>query len=699
SCQFEFNDSFSYIESPPGEFVSNHPLRCLWRIRTPNDIQMWLKFREFNVGEKSANCQGSYVSVIDVNGNTENELGKWCDTEGEDAWLMSTGSSLLIRLRTDKSVEGDKFEVTYVSTNCQFDLTQACKYITSPPGEFASNHPLRCLWKIQVPMDFQIRLQFQEFKVGGNDENCETNALHIFSEVSGELAHIAEFCGNKTPREIMFEQKHLTLFLNTNAETTHKMFKATCAPDEFHLEKLPIGTKRTNKNFQRTISLPTGNISFGGKNKLFVKDANWTLKPMDGKRVILSFHSISLGGAIADCKRNYVKVYDGQTAEANLLETYCGTIQPIPIVSSGPHMFIHLRRTDAFKNDRFMAHHTSSNCIHTVSAPSGEIRWTKGEEPETECIWKLQIEQDAPIDLRFQKLLMSNQEDKCADGFIQVYDGTSADSPSLENLCGNVYPRSIESVGNQMTIHFRVDPKVTHQQFEATYESMDRCHRYQAPSGSFKWLSTRLFPETCTWAIQPRSERSVFLRFSSFRVGGAKETCEGNRLEVYDGDSTTCCLLKSYCGRQTELVFLSSKTQMDLKLFNLKYRFGDQFIAEYETPECQITKTDASGSFMGPPDNFEGMPHLRCLWKIVPAEDQSVSLQLLNIKIGCKQGVVKVYRGTSGQLKEVGSYCDALEDQTIESTDTGLTVYLSTNVPAPPHIFEGTYTIGPGRNE
>ncbi|GAA55578.1 cubilin [Clonorchis sinensis] len=544
---------------------STEKRNCDWQIRNPSGKPVLLHFKTFKVGEKSANCQGSYVSVIDVNGNTENELGKWCDTEGEDAWLMSTGSSLLIRLRTDKSVEGDKFEVTYVSTSCQFEFNDSFSYIESPPGEFVSNHPLRCLWRIRTPNDIQMWLKFLEFNVGGNDENCETNGLHILSEVSGELAHIAEFCGNKTPREIMFEQKHLTLFLNTNAETTHKMFKATCAPE----------------NFQRTISLPTGNISFGGKNKLFVKDANWTLKPMDGKRVILSFHSISLGGAIADCKRNYVKVYDGQTAEANLLETYCGTIQPIPIVSSGPHMFIHLRRTDAFKNDRFMAHHTSSNCIHTVSAPSGEIRWTKGEEPETECIWKLQIEQDAPIDLRFQKLL----------------------------------------------------------------------------------------------------------------VGGAKETCEGNRLEVYDGDSTTCCLLKSYCGRQTELVFLSSKTQMDLKLFNLKYRFGDQFIAEYETPECQITKTDASGSFMGPPDNFEGMPHLRCLWKIVPAEDQSVSLQLLNIKIGCKQGVVKVYRGTSGQLKEVGSYCDALEDQTIESTDTGLTVYLSTNVPAPPHIFEGTYTI------
>ncbi|TGZ64951.1 hypothetical protein CRM22_006111 [Opisthorchis felineus] len=409
NCQFDLSNNCAYFTSPPAGFESVRSLKCLWKIRVPDDFRMRLLFQEFNVdgserdcqtnalqlfsgtsaacsgvfenesgsvtwtsgsgekrncewqirnpsgkpvllhfktfkvGDGSGKCHTNYVSVIDVNGNTENELGRWCGTEGEGAWQMSTGSSLLVRLRTVDSVEGDNFEATYVSTNCQFDLTETGRYLNFPTGEHLPNHPLRCLWRIRVPKEFQMRFQFQEFNVGESDENCETNGLHIFGEVSGELAHINAFCGSKTPWETTFEQKHLTLFLNTNAGNTHKMFKSTYAPE----------------NFQRTISLPTGNIDFGGKNKLFVKDARWILKPIDGKRVMLSFHSISLGGLTSDCERNYVKVYDGETAEANLLGTYCGTIKPIPVVSSGPRMFIHLHRTDAFKNDRFMAHHTS----------------------------------------------------------------------------------------------------------------------------------------------------------------------------------------------------------------------------------------------------------------------------------------------------------------------------------------------------
>ncbi|KER19220.1 hypothetical protein T265_11934 [Opisthorchis viverrini] len=629
NCQFEFSDSCSYIKSPPDEFLSNEPLKCLWRIQVPKDFQMRLQFKEFNLHkvDRALSLEGHQGLIVRIiagwklvgleytdnlvvisknNFKTRTMLTKLvksiescgmrlpsshttnCKTNGlhilggvsgklahieefcesREVW-DSTFEQKKLTLFLDTNTENTHrmFKATCAPAACQFDLSNDCEYFTSPPVGFETDLPLKCLWRIRVPDKFQLRLQFQEFNVDGSTTNCKTNGLHIFGEVSGELAHITEFCGSKTSWDTTFEQKHLTLFLDTNAENTHNMFKATCAPE----------------NFQRTISVPTGDISFiGSKDKIPVLDAKWILKPMDGKRVILKFHWISLGGVIADCERNYVNVYDGETAGANLLGKYCGTIQPIPIASSGPHMLIHLHRTEVFTSDRFVAHHTSSNCIHEIPVSSGEISWPNGEIQETECILKLHADEEAPIDLRFQKML----------------------------------------------------------------------------------------------------------------VGRAKETCEGNMLEVYNGESTSCCLVKAYCGHARELVFLSSENKMELKLSNLKYRFGDQFTAEYEAPECQFTETEASGSFVGPPAGFEHTPYLRCLWKIIPTEGQSVSLHISNIQIGCNQGVVKVYEGTSGQLNEVGSYCGTPLDQTIRSSGMGLTVYLSTSVSAPANIFQGTYTIG-----
>ncbi|KAG5454049.1 Tolloid-like protein 2 [Clonorchis sinensis] len=177
------------------------------------------------VGAEAAVCESNYVSVFDVNDGTETELGRWCGAQGEELWLLSAGSSLLVRLHTDRVIDGDYFDANYVSTNCQFDVSEPNTQIISPPEGVVLNDQLRCLWRLQVPSNSEAHFHFREFNVQGSDHNCETNGLQLFSGTSGQLTHVDTFCGSETPSNATYKQKQLTLFLDTDEFNTDKTFQ------------------------------------------------------------------------------------------------------------------------------------------------------------------------------------------------------------------------------------------------------------------------------------------------------------------------------------------------------------------------------------------------------------------------------------------------------------------------------------------
>ncbi|KAG5454048.1 Tolloid-like protein 2, partial [Clonorchis sinensis] len=159
-CYEELKDAYGSVHWEAGS--SDHR-NCAWRINSPVGKPVLLHFTGFKVGAEAAVCESNYVSVFDVNDGTETELGRWCGAQGEELWLLSAGSSLLVRLHTDRVIDGDYFDANYVSTNCQFDVSEPNTQIISPPEGVVSNDPLRCLWKIHLPTSSQLRLQFQEF--------------------------------------------------------------------------------------------------------------------------------------------------------------------------------------------------------------------------------------------------------------------------------------------------------------------------------------------------------------------------------------------------------------------------------------------------------------------------------------------------------------------------------------------------------
>ncbi|TGZ65734.1 hypothetical protein CRM22_005736 [Opisthorchis felineus] len=684
TCGEEFKTelgSFQWKGSPTGQ------RSCDWRIHSPFQKPILLRINTMKITSEDNACGTNYVSVNDLNGDSQTNLGIWCGTEPEDVWILSTGPSLLIQLRTEGSNADDHLDATFISPKYQYDYDQTRTYIKSPPDDVWWNYPLRCLWRIRVPDNYQLRLQFQRFFVMGRGSDCYNDGLGIFEGTAGALTHVDQFCGNENPPPIESYDKQLTLFLNTSIKSLARSFLVYCASDQNILRE------RSAKSFKHIISQISGELDLRGTVVNSAEDAQWILKPVDGKKIILTVESFSIGNSQTDCERNYVKVYDGETADANILGTYCGTVTIVPIVSSGPRLFIHLHRPDAISADQFKARYVSSSCSEAIKTPSGLIKWSKQGTPEFDCIWKLDMRNSAPIDLRFQHMMVKSQEAGCLDSFLEVYDGTSGTARMLRKTCGPIILPSVRSTGPHMTIYVHVNQVYAYHDFEATYESMEDCHRYRAPSGLIEWRASPDSSKDCVWVIQPRNKKRIFLQFSRFNLGGQGTPCTNNTLKVFNGYRKTCCLVGDYCGHHNELVFLSSRPRMDLHLISAEFRSGDNFKATYEAPECQFTLNNRSGTFTAPPEGFHFRAYLNCLWNIQKKQNQRIDLNFIRIDLDCNEGSVVVYSGTVGQLTQLASYCGRLQNKRIISWKTDLVVYIRATGLTPLVIFAADYTI------
>ncbi|KAG5454051.1 Cubilin, partial [Clonorchis sinensis] len=543
---------------------STEKRNCDWQIRNPSGKPVLLHFKTFKVGEKSANCQGSYVSVIDVNGNTENELGKWCDTEGEDAWLMSTGSSLLIRLRTDKSVEGDKFEVTYVSTNCQFDISNNCAYISSPPVGFESVLPLKCLWRISVPDDSQMRLHFQEFNVDGNVRDCQKNALQLFSGTSGELTHIDEFCGTKAPPETTYEERHLTLFLDTDSTNTGKSFKAACS---------------------ELIENEYGSVTWTSESTE-KRNCDWQIRNPSGKPVLLHFKTFKVGEKSANCQGSYVSVIDVNGNTENELGKWCDTEgEDAWLMSTGSSLLIRLRTDKSVEGDKFEVTYVSTSCQFEFNDSFSYIESPPGEfvsNHPLRCLWRIRTPNDIQMWLKFREFNVGGNDENCETNGLHIFSEVSGKLAHIAEFCGSETPRETAFEQKHLTLFLNTNGENTHKMFKATCAPAACSELIENEYGSVTWTSESTEKRNCDWQIRNPSGKPVLLHFKTFKVGEKSANCQGSYVSVIDVNGNTENELGKWCDTEGEDAWLmSTGSSLLIRLRTDKSVEGDKFEVTY----------------------------------------------------------------------------------------------------------------------
>lgn len=182
------------IGSTTDTYESN--LYCEWQLVTPPDTTVDISFLRFDLEFGSSSCPFDYVEVIDLS-SLANITSKVCGSSLPSN-VSSSGNNVLIRLRTDGSVENTGFTLNFnavstgghttvspeVSTLC--DGFEGVLDASSNPSNLtvwydvvnANGHT--CTWRIEAPFDSTIRVSLNQIEVG-NCNGFGSIAIHDYA--------------------------------------------------------------------------------------------------------------------------------------------------------------------------------------------------------------------------------------------------------------------------------------------------------------------------------------------------------------------------------------------------------------------------------------------------------------------------------------------------------------------------------------
>lgn len=202
-CGRTFQDNSASFQSPhySGGTSPTEPEHCEWRITATHGERIVLNISDMDMAP-SDKCRGDYLEIRDGYWHKSPVLGRFCgNTQLRDP-IVSTGSRMLITyVASNRGQRYKGFAARYEAV-CGGRLDfKTSGHLESPnfPEDYQPGK--ECVWRISVPMDYQVALKFQSFEVENHD-NCVYDYVEVRDGSSSESPLIGKFCGYKAPPEI-----------------------------------------------------------------------------------------------------------------------------------------------------------------------------------------------------------------------------------------------------------------------------------------------------------------------------------------------------------------------------------------------------------------------------------------------------------------------------------------------------------------
>ncbi|CAL1273536.1 unnamed protein product [Larinioides sclopetarius] len=411
--------------------------------------------------------------------------------------------------------------------------------LTIPKG-----HSRHCIYTFIASENERVQVTFMSFNLRGSVPECNQEYIDLYTEIENATMELirtpfgGRYCGPNRPRNRI--SMYQTLVIAFYSDEEHVDSDAFEGYYEFiNASQYVVGTPSPDSVCSFTVfsdNKAEGEFRSPTYPGVYPKNLNchYRFLGKKGQRVRLEFMDFDLVFGGAHCPFDYVKVFDGATADDPLIGTHCGQQRNLVIYSSAENVsvqFITLQRTAESENRGFSGFFEFSNrfvSLDFIGKNDGEhIRGTECDQKilskkessgnvyspnypfpyfiNTVCkyyIYGLQDNQNLErVRLIFEKFEIPNKDTECSEGgFLKIYLQGQEERQALDefdlNLCGMNIPLPVLSEGPRLSMVFSsgTSAALTGKGFKAryTFETDYKVPGTPSPDGTcnFTYLSS-----------------------------------------------------------------------------------------------------------------------------------------------------------------------------------------------------------------
>ncbi|KAM4534255.1 cubilin [Odontesthes bonariensis] len=571
-CGGFFNSTAGTVSSPAVSMTNyHHNINCTYHLKVREDRVMDLKFNTFSL-EASSSCRYDYVAVYDGQNTLAPLLGKFCGTVIPPN-LRSSTNQLFIVFRTDATVNGIGWRATYSET---LGPAQGCGgYLSMPLGMFGSPDPnldglyeprMDCVWTIEMPINRAINLTFSSFELESSS-NCRFDYIKVYDGDNMNFPLVGTFCGLSIPSYFVSSGNFLTIQFVTDSSVQRRGFNAT-------YRGIPLvcgGTLNATTTIQTLTSpsFPSGYPPY--------TNCRWILDAPSQETIQVSVQTFVLQPS-QSCLTNFLEMKDWPLGDHGQSNKFCA--------SDGhpPDFYSYSRTTHVnFKSDMFMAGNGLSftykiaNCSRTYEQEYGYLKspgWPDIYPHNIDCIIILKAPENSYISFFFNAFDLESHSN-CQFDYLEIRNGSTADSPMIGRFCGSILPSPIFPLSSMLYLRFKSDFSHARDGFDATWTSSPHgCGgTLYGDHGSF---SSPNYPGTypnvthCEWSIMAPRGRVVTITFTQISIDDPGD-CQNNFLKLYNGPDTSSLPVGPYCGMETNIAPFTASSHQVYIVFQAQY--------------------------------------------------------------------------------------------------------------------------------
>uniref|UniRef100_H3C1W8 CUB domain-containing protein n=1 Tax=Tetraodon nigroviridis TaxID=99883 RepID=H3C1W8_TETNG len=295
----------------------------------------------------------------------------------------------------------------------------------------------------------------------------------------------------------------------------------------------------------------------------------WVLDAPPQETIRLSVQTFALQPS-QSCSSNYLEMKDWPVGDYGQSHRFCASDgHPVDFYSYGRTVLVH------FKSDAYMTGNglnltfQVAGCSRNFEQEFGYLKspgWPEVYPHDLDCIILLKAPQNSSISLFFNSFDVESHP-SCQFDYLEIRNGSTADSPLIQRLCGSTIPDPVFPQSNHLYLRFKSDFSMARDGFEVTWTSSPHgCGgALYGDHGSF---TSPNYPGTypngshCEWSVTAPRGRLPTVTFAQIYIDDPG-SCQNNYLKLYDGPDASSQPVGPYCGPETNIApFTASSHQV-----------------------------------------------------------------------------------------------------------------------------------------